>query len=193
MGGAPPGATVQDVAEGGPSMKDAGADLPGLGEAGAKADGGADSGPGAPRSCASNTWCPDTTAPAGYRIHGVWGSSSNDVWFAATSAAGAGALLRHTAAGWSAPIPISHGEPWRLCGSGPNDVWALGGDGTGSGNIHHFNGATWQDRTPAFGAESELNSMVACSAASPTDVWLVDSVGTYQSPCRARVVIRARR
>ena len=131
-------------------------------------------------ACAAGTWCRDTTVPAGYTLFGLWGSSSDDLWFAAVDAAGAGAFLHRTTAGWAAPIPIANGVAGRFCGTGPNDVWALGGKGGGgAGTLYHFGGSAWEDRTPPFEAEPELSTMIGCAASSASDVWILDSVGTY--------------
>ncbi len=108
----------------------------------------------------------------------VWGSSSSDVWAAASGgppAFVAGALLHFDGTEWTETSTIGGQTApgfFGLRGTGPSDVWAVGGyaDETGSSRapVAHWDGKSWtlsEVRGPAI--------LTSVWGAASDDVWAV--------------------
>jgi hypothetical protein len=106
----------------------------------------------------------------GLAVHGIWGSTPNDVWAVGelfSDGGRAGALLHFDGSAWSVETNDANGLN-AVWGSAANDVWAVGNGGA----ILHWNGMAWSPS--ASGTTNVLNGVWGSSA---TDVWVVGDLG----------------
>ena len=116
-------------------------------------------------TCLTEHWCWSNPSPQGASLRGIWGSSSDDVWFV-----GAGVILH-----WNGAELIGEqvqAELNRVWGAAPDDLWAVGKRGV----ILHNTGAAWEVEFTGFDlGDTELHGVWGLSA---EDVWVVGENGT---------------
>jgi hypothetical protein len=85
-------------------------------------------------------------------VFNIWGSSSNDIWFAGEELAG-GNIWHFDGSSWTDADILSGSTPmFGLWGTGPADVWAsvIGSSGGYFALVWHFDGKAWSNYEPVI-------------------------------------------
>jgi hypothetical protein len=108
-----------------------------------------------------STWTVVPSTGITTEVKSIWGSSTNDVWFAGVGA------IHHFTGTWS--TQGFAGQFYSISGSGPNDVWA-GGANNGP-VLRHYTGA-WGSETHGLGN----TTIFAVLAFAANDVWATSAI-----------------
>ena len=108
---------------------------------------------------------PPYTCLPQYTLHGVWGSSSSDVFAVGSD----GVIIHYDGYGWSRMKSNIEASLYDVWGTSPSNVYAVG-DG---GMVLHYDGSKWSDMDS--GTSAELRGVWG---SSPTNVYAVGDKGT---------------
>ena len=103
-------------------------------------------------------------------IHGIWGSSSNNIFAVGHN----GIILHYGGSNWSPRPSPTESNLSSIWGNSANDVFAVGWGGT----ILHYNGTVWSEE-PRDGVLSDVEVHLAgVGGSSGSDVFVVGNNGT---------------
>jgi hypothetical protein len=120
--------------------------------------------PDQPPRCTPGGWCWEQPRPLGPDLHGLWGTSPDNLWVLGWN----GAIYHWDGERWSASH-TAEGRVNALWGSAADSLWAVGDAGV----ILRWNGRAWA--RVASGTELDLHDVFGASA---DDVWAVGGNST---------------
>jgi len=120
---------------------------------------------GAVSTFSPDTWALQNAQPEANHLHGIWGSSSTDVFAVGSS----GTILHYDGTSWTSMSNATTERLWSVWGSSSTDVLAVGDSGT----ILHYDGTSWSSMS-----SGTTTSLLGVWGSSSTDVFAVGSSGT---------------